>query len=130
MCLLNCRPPHLHPPPPLLTHRASPGGAANMQNSRNFSLTLHGKTLSGVLFGNGTCKLSQVQIQPSVDNVKPIFDELERAINELSNLGPRACISGASSFVFQDVTISLLKQQFKLPFHVKYVFSPSCTSFL
>lgn len=31
------------------------GGAANMQNSRIFSLTVRGKTVSGVLFGNGTC---------------------------------------------------------------------------
>ena len=91
-----------------------------MQNSRNFCMTVQGRVLSGVLFGNGTCKLSQVQIQPSPSNVKPIFDELQRVINELSNFGPRPCITGSSSFEFQEVTISLLKQQFKLPFHVKY----------
>ena len=91
-----------------------------MQNSRNFSLSVQGKTLSGVLFGNGTCKLSQVQLQPSPANVKPIFDELQRVINELSVAGPRSCIAGASNFDFQEVTISLLKQQFKLPFNVKY----------
>jgi hypothetical protein len=92
-----------------------------MQNSRIFSLSVRGKTVSGVLFGNGTCKLSQVQIQPSTHNVKPIFDELQRVINELSLAGPRACIQGAQTFQFQEVTISLLKQQFKLPFNVKYL---------
>jgi hypothetical protein len=91
-----------------------------MQNSRNFSLTVKGKSLSGVLFGNGTCKLSQVQIQPSQANVKPIFTELQRVINELSAAGPRPCITGASKFEFKEVNISLLKQQFKLPFCVKY----------
>jgi hypothetical protein len=91
-----------------------------MQNSRNFSLSANGKVVSGVLFGNGTCKLSQVQIQPSPDNVKPIFDELQRVINQLAAIGPSSCITGAATFEFQDVTISLLKQQFKLPFNVKY----------
>jgi len=91
-----------------------------MQNSRNFQLTVRGNTLSGVLFGNGTCKLSQVAIQPSHPNVKPIFTELQRLINEVSSAGPHHCITGASKFEFKEVNISLLKQQFKLPFSVKY----------
>jgi hypothetical protein len=91
-----------------------------MQNSRNFELTVKGRTLSGVLFGNGTCKLSQVAIQPSIPNVKPIFTELQRLINEVSIAGPRSCITGATRFEFKEVNISLLKQQFKLPFNVKY----------
>jgi hypothetical protein len=96
------------------------GGAANMRNSRQFQLTVRGRTLSGVLFGNGTCKLSQVAIQPSIPNVKPIFTELQRLINEISSAGPLPCIHGASRFEFKEVNISLLKQQFPLPFTVKY----------
>jgi hypothetical protein len=91
-----------------------------MQNSRNFELTVKGRTLSGVLFGNGTCKLSQVAIKPSYTNVKPIFIELQRLINDISIAGPLPCIIGSSKFEFRDPNISLLKQQFKLPFAVKY----------
>jgi hypothetical protein len=112
----------------LVAHIFSPlpslpsGGAANMRNSRQFELTVKalGRTLSGVLFGNGTCKLSQVAIQPSIPNVKPIFTELQRLINEISSAGPDKCIEGASRFEFKEVNISLLKQQFPLPFTVKY----------
>jgi hypothetical protein len=95
-----------------------------MQNSRNFELKvdIEGscRNISGVLFGNGTCKLSQVAIQPSHANVKPIFKELTRLINGISSQGPHSCITGAQEFAFKDISISLLKQQFKLPFGVKY----------
>jgi hypothetical protein len=91
-----------------------------MRNSRQFELTVKNRTLSGVLFGNGTCKLSQVAIQPSIPNVKPIFTELQRLINEVCAAGPHHCIDGAQRFEFRDINISLLKQQFKLPFTVKY----------
>jgi hypothetical protein len=110
---------HVAPPLPSLPA----GGAANMRNSRQFELTvkaLGGRTLSGVLFGNGTCKLSQVAIQPKVVYVKPIFTELQRLINEISSAGPGKCIEGANSFSFKEVNISLLKQQFPMDFKVKY----------
>jgi hypothetical protein len=115
-------PPPLPPSPPLPPWTA--GGAANMRNSRNFEVKVEmeggSRNISGVLFGNGTCKLSQVAIQPSHANVKPIFKELTRLINGISSQGPHSCITGTHEFAFKEISISLLKQQFKLPFAVKY----------
>jgi hypothetical protein len=95
-----------------------------MQNSRSFELKVDiegtSRNISGVLFGNGTCKLSQVAIQPSHANVKPIFKELTRLINGISSQGSRPCITGAQEFAFKEHDVSLLKQQFKLSFGVKY----------